>query len=71
MRRIALSFAFAVGMLLVGATTASAHTFCSVDPTLGIGLPLRYTVNLNLLGSNLYLNGTHKTTTFEVGLGLP
>ena len=71
MRRIGLSFAVAVGMLLVGATTASAHTFCSVDPTLGIGLPLKYTVNLTVLGSNVYLKGTHKTTTFDVSLGLP
>jgi hypothetical protein len=71
MRRIALSLAFAVGMLLVGATTASAHTFCGLDPTIGVGTPLKFTVNLNVLGSNVYLNGTHKTTTFEVGLGLP
>jgi hypothetical protein len=71
MRRIALGLAFAVGMLLAGATTASAHTFCSLDPTLGIGTPLRYTINLNVLGSNVYLNGTHQTTTFEAGLGLP
>jgi hypothetical protein len=71
MRRIALSLAFAVGMLLLGATSASAHTWCSVDPTVGVGTPLKYTVNLYVLGSNVYLNGTHTATTFEAGLGLP
>jgi hypothetical protein len=72
MRRIVLSFALAAGMLVAATGSASAHTFCSVDPTLGIGVPgVKATVSVNLLGSNVYVGTNGKTTTYEAGIGLP
>src|SRR5437879_6038182 len=40
MRRLVLGFVLAIGMLLSAVTSASAHTYCSVDPTVGVGTPV-------------------------------
>jgi hypothetical protein len=71
MRRVVVGIALAIGMLCVGVTDASAHTFCSLDPTLGIGTPLKYTVNVYLVGSTAYLSGNHSSTTVSGSVGLP
>jgi hypothetical protein len=60
--------------MVLGAVGASAHTYCSVDPTLSLGSPLTYSINLNvstgLLSTDAYLIGTKSTTTFGGGLGI-
>ncbi|TMC88763.1 MAG: hypothetical protein E6I69_02675 [Chloroflexi bacterium] len=71
MRRLVLGFVLAIGMLLSAVTSASAHTYCSVDPTVGVGTPVKSTTNINVLGSNVYLKTTSSSTTFDVSLGLP
>lgn len=48
MKRIFLGLALCAGMLFMGATSASAAIYCSDDPTLGIGLPINYSLNLSL-----------------------
>ena len=74
MKRIFVGLALAVGMLVIGATSASASTFCNLDPTLGIGTPITYSLDVSLgLGSisaHVYASGTHRTTTFGGGFGL-
>ena len=70
MKRIFLSLALAVGMLLLGVTSASASTICTIDPTLGIGAPLHYSLNISILGTHVYASGTSKTTTFGGVLGI-
>jgi hypothetical protein len=71
MRRIVVGLALAIGMLCIGATSASAHTFCSLDPTVGIGTPLNYTLNVYVLGSTVHLSGDARSTTVSGSLGLP
>lgn len=74
MRRMVLGAALCAGLLLSGITNASA-AYCSVDPTLGIGLPVHtsMTVTVTLLGTStdLYAHNTSRTTTFGGGIGLP
>jgi len=74
MKRILLGLALSVGMLVIGVTNASASSYCSLDPTLGIGTPLTYSTNLTLSTSStsttVYASGTSSTTTFGGGLGL-
>ena len=74
MKRILLGLALSVGMLAIGVTNASASSYCSLDPTLGIGTPLTYSTNLTLSTSStsttVYASGTSSTTTFGGGLGL-
>jgi len=69
MKRIFLSLALAVGMLLMGVTSASASSLCTVDPTLGVGTPLNYSVSVSLNGTNVYASGTSTTTTFGGVIG--
>lgn len=72
MRRLLLALAVSACALVGGATTASASTYCSLDPTLGVGVPLvKYSVNISLLGSKVYASGTSSSTTFGGGLLLP
>lgn len=75
MKRIFLGFALCVGMLLTGVVNAAAGGYCSLDPTVGIGLPVQYSVNINvnLVGTStdVYASGTHKSTTFGGVIGLP
>jgi hypothetical protein len=70
MKRILVAAALAFGMLFLGATSASAATLCTIDPTLGIGLPIHYSLNVSTLGTHVYASGTSKTTTFGGVLGL-
>jgi hypothetical protein len=70
MKRILAALALAVGMLAMGITSASASTYCSIDPTIGVGTPLHYSLNVSLLGTDVYLYGTSKTTTFGGVIGL-
>jgi hypothetical protein len=70
MNRILAALALAFGMLAMGVTSASASTLCTIDPTIGIGTPLHYHINVSLLGTHVYLIGTSHTTTFGGVLGL-
>jgi hypothetical protein len=72
MKRIVLGMALSAGMLFMGVTSASAY--CSLDPTLGIGLPIHTSLNISVsLGgatTNIYLHNNSKTTTFGANTGL-
>lgn len=74
MKRILVGFALCAGMLVMGITNASA-AYCSLDPTLGIGLPVHtgLTVTTTLLGTSttVYASNTSSSTTFGGGVGLP
>jgi hypothetical protein len=73
-RRILSSVVLAGGLMALGITGASAHTYCSLDPTYNVGLPVHYNLNVNvatgLASVDLYASGTSHTTTFGGGLGL-
>jgi hypothetical protein len=75
MRRVVLVFALGVGMLATGVTNASAARYCSIDPTIGLGLPVHLSVNVStkLLGtsSHVYVYNNSKSTTFGGVIGLP
>ncbi len=72
MKRIVLGMALCAGMLFMGITSASAY--CSLDPTLGIGLPVHTSLNVSVsvLGANttIYAHNTSTTTTFGGWTGL-
>ncbi len=70
MKRILVASTLAFGMLLIGASSASAATLCTLDPTLKIGTPLHYSVNISILGTHVYASGTSGTTTFGGVLGI-
>lgn len=74
MKRIFLGLALCAGMLSMGVTSASAAVYCSDDPTLGIGLPLNYSLNLSLSAAGtstvVYGVGTNSTTTFGFATGI-
>ncbi len=70
MKRILLAAVLAFGMLFLGATGASAASLCTIDPTVGIGLPIHYSLNVSVLGTHVYASGTSKTTTFGGVIGL-
>jgi hypothetical protein len=70
MKRILAALALAVGMVAMGVSSASASTLCTIDPTLRIGTPLHYSINISVLGTHVYASGTSKTTTFGGVLGL-
>jgi hypothetical protein len=73
-RRMLSVVLLAGGLMALSVTGASARTYCSIDPTYNIGLPVHYSINLNvdlrLAAVNLYLIGTSHTTTYGGGLGL-
>ena len=75
MRRVVLVLALGVGMLAMGVTNASAARYCSIDPTIGIGLPVHLNVNLSthLLGTSthIYVYNDSHSTTFGGVVGLP
>jgi hypothetical protein len=70
MKRILAALVLAVGMLAMGITSASAAAICTIDPTLRIGTPLHYSINISVLGTHVYASGTSTTTTFGGVLGL-
>ncbi|MEA2629383.1 MAG: hypothetical protein QOJ10_1843 [Chloroflexota bacterium] len=74
MKRLVSSVVLAGGFLLFGIVNASASGYCSLDPTLSVGTPLTYSLNLSLstslVSTNVYASGTKKTTTFGGGVGI-
>jgi len=64
MKRILMASALAFGLLFGAATSASASTLCTIDPTVGVGLPVHYSLNVSVLGTHVYASGTSSTTTF-------
>ena len=75
MRRLLLGFAVSAGMLAMGVTNASAGGYCSVDPTLNVGLPVNTstTIYTSVLGISTYVyaHNNSKSTTFGGVIGLP
>jgi hypothetical protein len=73
MKRIFLALSLCAGMLFLGVVNAAAY--CSLDPTIGVGLPIHTNVkvHVSLLGisTDLYVHNTSRTTTFGGGIGLP
>jgi hypothetical protein len=74
MKRLFLGLLLSVGMLVIGTTNAFAG-YCSLDPTIGVGLPVKTNVDLRLgvlgVSAHVYASTTHKTTTFGGVIGLP
>ena len=68
MKRIVLGMALCAGMLFMGITSASAY--CSLDPTLGIGLPIHTSLNVTIGSTTIYASNTSTTTTFGGWTGL-
>ena len=72
MKRILVVFVVVVGSLVAGATDASAGTYCSLDPTVGVGVPMtKYSATVSVLGSNVYVYGNSGSTTFGGGVYIP
>jgi hypothetical protein len=72
MRRIVLGLALAIGMLLTAATGASAHTYCTVDPTLAVGVPgVTLNATAYVLGSDVYASSGGGSTTYGGSVGTP
>jgi len=72
MKRIVLGMALCAGMLFMGITSVSAY--CSLDPTLGIGLPVHTSLNVSVstLGTSttIYAHNDSTSTTFGGNTGL-
>ena len=68
MKRIVLAISLCAGMLFMGVTSASAY--CSLDPTLGIGLPIHTSVNVTIGSTTIYAHNNSTTTTFGAWTGL-
>src|SRR6266853_5916356 len=51
MKRLVSVVALAGGLLLMGVTNASAAMWCADDPTLAIGTPLHFSLNVTLTTS--------------------
>ena len=68
MKRIILGMALCAGMLFMGITSASAY--CSLDPTLGIGLPINTSLNVTIGSTTIYVHNNSTTTTFGGWTGL-
>ena len=73
-QRLLFSIFLAGGLMAMGATSASAGFICTDDPTINVGLPVHYSVNVTLTTkltwANVYASGTKSTTTFGFGLGV-
>jgi hypothetical protein len=59
-----------MGMVLMGVVNASAATFCSLDPTVGVGTPVHFSLSIQVLGTHVYASGTSKTTTWGAVIGI-
>ena len=68
MKRIVLGMALCAGMLFMGITSASAY--CSLDPTLRIGLPVHTSLNVTVGSTTIYVHNNSSTTTFGGNTGL-
>ena len=72
MKRVLVVLSLAVASLAAGVTDASASTYCSLDPTLHVGVPLiKYSLNVRVLGSSVYANSNGSSTTFGGGVLIP
>jgi hypothetical protein len=71
-RRVFLVLAVTIGTLVAGVTNASAGSYCSLDPTVGAGVPLlKYSLGVKVAGSTVYASGTSSSTTFGGGVYIP
>ncbi len=71
-RRFLVAVGLVAGALFASAVPASAGTYCSLDPTVGVGVPLlKYSVNVTVLGSTVHASGTSSSTTFGGGVYIP
>ena len=68
MKRIVLGMALCAGMLFMGVTSVSAY--CSLDPTLGIGLPVHTSLNVTVGSTTIYAHNNSTSTTFGGYTGL-
>lgn len=71
-KRVLLVLAVVVGSLAAGVTNASAGSYCSLDPTVGVGTPVvRYSLDVKVAGSTVYASGTSSSTKFGGGVYIP
>jgi hypothetical protein len=74
MKRLFSVVILAGGLLVMGVTNASAAMWCADDPTLSLGTPLHYSLNVKLSTSvtstTVYASGTSSTTTFGFVQGI-
>lgn len=72
MRRLVSVVILVGGLMLMGVGNASAAMWCTDDPTLKLGSPLHYSLNVTLSSSvtytNVYASGT-TTFGFVQGIG--
>jgi len=71
-KRVLVVLAVAVASLAGGVMNVSAGSYCSLDPTVGVGIPLvKYSVVVKIAGSTVYASGTKSSTTFGGGVYIP
>jgi hypothetical protein len=72
MKRLFFGMLFSAGLLVAGATNASAAVICSDDPVVPIGTPVHLTANATvttgLLSGTVYAGSTSRTTWFGIVL---
>lgn len=70
MKRLFFGMLFCAGLLVAGATNASAAVICSDDPAVPIGTPLHLksdtTVSTSLVSGTVYAGSTSTTTWFGI-----
>jgi hypothetical protein len=68
MKRVLSVVVLVGGLMFVGVGNASAAMWCADDPTLKVGLPVHYSLNVTpstpVTYTNVYASGTSSTTTF-------
>lgn len=73
MKRVFLALGLCAGMLVLGVVNAAAY--CSLDPTLGVGLPVHTNVKIHVsalgISTDVYAHNDSSSTTFGGGFGLP
>jgi hypothetical protein len=74
MKRVLSVVVLVGGLMFLGVGNASAAMWCADDPTLKIGLPVHYNINVKvsspLTYTNIYASGTSHTTTFGFVQGI-
>jgi hypothetical protein len=71
-KRVLVVLAVAVASLAGGVMNVSAGSYCSLDPTVGVGVPvLKLALNVNVLGSKVYASTNGSSTTFGGGVYIP
>lgn len=70
-KRILFGLAVCIGLFFASATTASAQVLCHDDPTLKTSVPgVSTSLNVNLLGSNVYATSGSGSTSFGFTIGI-